>query len=681
MLDRCKLFSFIALCAFALVGVKNTDAQQYAPSSEIELMERQIQQSEWQIRELEAHYARTRGVPVPGQRQQTSVPPRPVDPTAHKYTASGMMNGQPQPIRPEGPRPLPTPQNVTPSFGYDPTLGVSGFGHSVPLQAQLDAGLVVTPPSLQQVGHAELTGSDPSVGVAGVGHSQPVPTHPLAFIPGTSPGFDTNGRPVFTNSGPGLVWPPQVDPLTAPSSAVAPNYQVASEYVTDENDGMSVGDLAAEFEKRWAEQKEINDDLRSRISKSVQPGTKLGTMKIVGRVHADHWAFPGESPGVNAFERLDSRRGPQDRFLFRRMRFGVRGDVWENMDYRIEMEFGGGDDSQFRDAWLSFKHLPFLQTLRIGNQKRPYGLDHLNSSRYNVFIERPFIVEAFNQDSRRIGIQSWAVSEDQAYNWRFGVFNQRLIQDEGSFISDHYQAEAAGRFAHTWWYDESSDGRGYGHWAIAGSVAHPDGSTTVPGLDVGPDINEARFRTRPEARSSLRWLNTGFIDGADWYQLLALEAAFNVGPFQFVGEHMNVFLQRDTGAGPDLYFHGGYAYISYFLTGEHIPWERKSGTLGRVKPFENFFLVNRCCGDTGGGWGAWQVAVRWSYGDLSDNDILGGVGESLTFGLNWHWNDNARMQFNYIYGDVSERSLTDVNGLTFTGGDYHIIGSRFMIDF
>ncbi|MCA9039373.1 MAG: ATPase [Planctomycetaceae bacterium] len=446
--------------------------------------------------------------------------------------------------------------------------------------------------------------------------------------------------------------------------------------------GGSFDELLAETEKRWEEQLKVNKDLEKAIKGSVQPGGKDVTMKLSGRIHADYWAFPGDSPGTNAFETGDSTNDPDDRIGFRRLRFGVGGNIWENMGYKIEMEFAGGNDVEFRDAYLSFKHLPFFQDVVIGNQKRPYGLDHLNSSRYNVFMERPFIIESFNQDARRLGIQSYGVSDDQAYNWRFGVFNARLVQDEGLYISDHYQSEIAGRLAHTWWYDECSDGRGYAHFGIAGTAVHPDGSTggDAPN-NLGRDQNEARFRHRPEARSTNRWLDTGRIAGAQWYELLGLESVVNVGPTQLVGEYQYMWLQNEAGINPDMNFHGGYVYLSYFLTGEHIPWDRESGTLGRVKPFENFFLVDRCSGGTGGGWGAWQVAVRYSYADLTDETVFGGVGESITFGLNWHWNPHARMQFNYIYGEITDRNVTDVNALTFTGGDYHIIGTRFMVDF
>lgn len=54
--------------------------------------------------------------------------------------------------------------------------------------------------------------------------------------------------------------------------------------------------------------------------------------------------------------------------------------------------------------------------------------------------------------------------------------------------------------------------------------------------------------------------------------------------------------------GPDLSFGGVYCYASYFLTGESMTWDRKSGQLGRVTPFENFFLVRTCddCTDGAG---------------------------------------------------------------------------------
>lgn len=422
--------------------------------------------------------------------------------------------------------------------------------------------------------------------------------------------------------------------------------------------------LQENYDKLSAEQGSLKDDMETVVTANHDQGT----MKVIGRIHVDHWGFPGDSPGVNAFETGDPAISPQDRLELRRIRFGVEGDIWENMEYRLDIELSGGEDPEFRDIYLGFQDLPLLQTVLIGNQKRPYGLDHINSSRYNIFLERPFIVEAFNQDNRRLGVQSYGFSEDLAWNWRYGLFNQRLIQDEGVYISDHYQPELAARLSNTFFWNEA--GREYGHWAIAGAIADPDAS----GLP-GRATNEARFRTRPEARTDSRWLDTGIIDGANDYGLLALENVWNFGPLQVVGEYQSLWLDRD--APNDLNFHGGYVYVAYVLTGEHVPWDRETGQIDRLEPTTYFYPFTRCVEGQRTGWGAWQVAYRASYGDLSDDDVLGGVGRSHSAALLWYWNPWAKMVFNVVSGEIEDHE--PVAGQT--GGTYTAIGARFMVDF
>jgi phosphate-selective porin OprO/OprP len=348
------------------------------------------------------------------------------------------------------------------------------------------------------------------------------------------------------------------------------------------------------------------------------------------------------------------------------------------MSYKLEIEFSGQDGSQFRDAWIGWDELVWFNTIRFGNQKRPYGLDHLNSSNFNLFLERPFIVDAFNEDNRRFGLVSYGVSDDLRFNWRYGLYDLSLIQDIGSTLNDNYPLEFAWRMANTFWYDEASDGRGYGHLGLSGTFAFPDPDPAAGGASE----SRARFRTRPEGRSNNRWLDTGFVDGANAYQLLGVESVVNVGRFQFAGEYMNVWMQRLEGYGSDLRFHGGYFYLSYFLTGEHIPWNRDLGILGRVSPFEAFFHVNTCDGTIEHGIGAWEVAARFSHADLTDENIYGGVGDSITLALNWYWNAHARLSLNYIYGHIDDRLATlSGGGSQLVAGSYEIFGLRSIIDF
>ena len=429
------------------------------------------------------------------------------------------------------------------------------------------------------------------------------------------------------------------------------------------NDGDKIQERLEEMEETLANQGEAVKEIEDTLPGMLYHGHKSPKLNFFGRIHTDYWAFPNFD---DTLAPLEGGSDPEDRFNFRRMRIGVKGDINDNMFYKYEGEFAGGNNPSYRDAFVGFKNLPYLNTVIIGNHKRPYNLDQLCSSNHNVFIERPFVGDAFNTDNRRIGISTNGQSKDQNSNWRLGVWNQLLTQNGSGYVGDHYQLEVAGRFATTPWYDDSSGGRGYAHFGIAASAGVPDGS-------VGSTNNAARYRARPEARSTGRWLDTGQIDGADSNYLIGLESVINIGAFQLTSEYMRNNVDRRDAVGEDVAFEGGYAQVSYFLTGEHMPWARKTGTLGRVQPFENFFLVRDCDCNVKRGMGAWQLAARYSYADLTDFDIRGGEAQSFALGMNWYWNPYARMQFNYILGDIEE----DVNGF----GKYEIFGVRMMVDF
>ncbi len=402
-------------------------------------------------------------------------------------------------------------------------------------------------------------------------------------------------------------------------------------------------------------------ELQKLLDGKVDTGTARTSTKLSGRVHADYWGFPNHDATIEGLE----GGNPQDRIGFRRMRFGVAGDILPNMGYKIEAEFAGGNKSEFRDAYLSWSDVPVLGKLILGNQKRPYGWEHLNSSRFSIFMERSLVIESFNQDARRFGLAAYNVSDDQVYNWRYGLYNTELMHNDGQHINDHVQLEFAGRFAKTYRYED--EGRDYGHWAVAGTAAAVDGGT-----------NETRFRHRPEARSANRWLNTGTVPDADHYELLGIEYVRNKGRWQFAAEVLNLWLTTD--ADETVNYHGGYVTASFFLTGDHMPWNRSSGTLDRIKPLTEFLPTARNGGDLG--MGAWQIAVRWSWADFSESSQIatqtdptafGLEADALTVGLNWYWNPNARMQFNWINGDVT----TAANDI----GRYDIVGARFMVDF
>jgi len=437
------------------------------------------------------------------------------------------------------------------------------------------------------------------------------------------------------------------------------------------------------LESSWADyQEELADEAADKKKKS--------SWKMSGRVHLDNWNFLDTDPGTNFLETGDVTDDPEDRWDFRRIRLEFSGNVPQNMLFRIQVDFNNPSSAEMKDVYLGFNNLPHNQTLLIGHQKRPIGMDHLNSSRHNVFAERPLAVETFNEDARRLGVCMYGYTDDEVINWRYGGFILENISRDGRVRGDFDEFGLYGRLAASPWYDEISGGRGYYHCAIAGSANQTDGNGV---FDVDQNANEARFRTRPLARSDSRWWNTNRIPGAEGYQQLAYESVLNIGALQITSEYFGNWVQRDPllgFSGEDLFFHGGYIFASYFLTGEHIPLNRRAGVIDRVRPFENFFVVDRCTGGTGKGWGAWAVAFRYDYLDLSDSDIRGGQGHAGTIGLNWYWTAYSKLQTNYVFGEISNAGQGQENGGlggstqplgAGVEGDFSILGMRYMLDF
>jgi phosphate-selective porin OprO/OprP len=99
--------------------------------------------------------------------------------------------------------------------------------------------------------------------------------------------------------------------------------------------------------------------------------------------------------------------------------------------------------------------------------------------------------------------------------------------------------------------------------------------------------------------------------------------------------------------------------------------------LWRVQPFDEFDLET-------GGWGAWEIAARYSHIDLDDgvNDlagggIRGGVGTIYTLALNWYPNALVRISANYVHADIDNLSDTGLS----EGDVIDAIGFRLQWEF
>ncbi len=169
-----------------------------------------------------------------------------------------------------------------------------------------------------------------------------------------------------------------------------------------------------------------------------------------------------------------------------------------------------------------------------------------------------------------------------------------------------------------------------------------------------------QYRCSPETHLGPYYVDTGsFV--AEGINLLGAEPAIVYGPLSLQGEYMGSIVDQRGGYN-DVYFQGCYGYLSYFLTGEHRPYSKSGGVFSRLRPINNLSLKKRT-------FGAWELVARYSWLDLKDDNISGGIMSDATAGVNWHLNPNTKIMGNYIH---SHR-----NG----GGDADIFLTRFQFDF
>ncbi|HEX6984141.1 MAG TPA: porin, partial [Planctomycetaceae bacterium] len=328
------------------------------------------------------------------------------------------------------------------------------------------------------------------------------------------------------------------------------------------------------------------------------------------------------------------------------------------------------------ELWMNFKGLPYVGNLRAGNFKNPIGMEHLTSSRFLPFIERSFNQDVFYGPFNNgfvPGVMLWDQYAGGRGLWATGVFRETKTPygfgtDDGSYMW-------TSRVTYLLWYDECSDGRSLFHVGASNNLIDP-----IDGAE--------RYRARPSLRNGPPGpLNPVFADTGTFPVELAhhlgFEAAWNYGSLTMQAEYTPGFLHDAAGArGPsagrpvgDEFIQGGYVQALYFLTGEHMLYDRTLGAFTRVVPHENAYVL-KGLRENIFTKGAWQVGFRYAYLDLDSSPALdGGILNDYTFGLNWYFNPNAKVQWNYV---LTHRDVPTALG---RGGFANGFGMRLAWDF
>lgn len=473
------------------------------------------------------------------------------------------------------------------------------------------------------------------------------PATPVAAPPASLPVLPMLGSVVGiapSNSAPGnAAAPPSTTtpPLPVPSPAPV----IGTEKATDKESDSSV-----KFKFSPGDEHMLNMESTNGLFKFM----------VGGRVQIDAvWVRAADN--VQAPRALGGIGKADDAVNFRRARFDLAGEFYKNIDFRMQWDFINTTDAERSgvplpvntpvptDLWVTFKNLPYLGNLRIGNQKPPISFEHLTSSRFLNFLERSLAFDAFVENQNNgfePGISAFDTFAEERATWAIGVFkNTRSIF--GWNVGDG-EYDVTGRLTCLPIYE--NDGEILVHLGVGAS--HRD-----------LDDHQDRIRARLLERNGPAVLHNIVAEVrmlGDARDQVVPEFVVVYGPWTLQSEYYHVWAYDATtpvtGAGArtnhgTVQFQGAYAEVLYFLTGEYRSYNRKAGAFGRVTPHDSFrgFANSDESDDCEleGGIGAWQVGVRYSWLDLDDKGINGSTCHDVTVGLNWFLNPRMKWQFNY----------------------------------
>ncbi|MDR3110112.1 MAG: hypothetical protein LBU65_10575 [Planctomycetaceae bacterium] len=449
---------------------------------------------------------------------------------------------------------------------------------------------------------------------------------------------------------------------------------------------------------------EPSPDLEVRIAaleanlkkKQDKPDSKKAFTKTVsGRVYFDSYNVMDQSGGVvenqqTSLTNLKNWNGVRD------ARIGVSGEGYEILDYTVDLGFTQATGSNapetkntfnnngvnFKDVSLGVKNVPLLEYVRIGHYRIEDGLSHLVGGTNTTFLEfadRDFAL------SRRIGISSrhlWAQDRLRLFT---GIFFEDDFVSSGRFSQRDNQGTITNiRLTYMPYASRDKDGKidGKCFTLFGGNYSYID---VTKKSGVARADWQSRFDTLDIGRVFRVNIDTGN------YQKFGLEFAKQNGPFTLQAEaFFNVYENAKTwsgdteAAGVDLVRHGrtvsgGYIMARYFLTGDFRKFNANNATWGAASLNHNLDLRKICDRNYVYWTGAWELAARWSYVDLTDlwnvgnSSVTCGDINTLTVGLNWYWSPQARWMFDYSHimpnkirnGNVRDASTTDLLSIAF----------------
>jgi phosphate-selective porin OprO/OprP len=334
-----------------------------------------------------------------------------------------------------------------------------------------------------------------------------------------------------------------------------------------------------------------------------------------------------------------------DTFLLRKVRPIIEGTIDNDYDFRFTPEFGGGK-STILEAFMTARIAPWL-AVQGGKFKGPVGLERLQPDQYNRFMELGLPSDLV--PNRDLGVEIGGDFLGGTFGYAVGEFvgvadgtssdanaNPDADSNEGKKDTE------ARLFAQPFVTSGVSSLRGLG-FGIAGTHVNTVGSPTNTLLTTYKTSSQNTFFSYRTGTTAT------YADGnrTRWTP----QAYYYVGPFgalaEYVVSEQDVSRQLSaTSKRSGRIDNSAYqVLLSYFLTGERA-------TYNSFTPKSTFHLGSR-------GWGAWEIAARYSELKVDDDAFAGGGNSfadpnasarrarAVGVGINWWLNANVKWVLDY----------------------------------
>ncbi len=342
--------------------------------------------------------------------------------------------------------------------------------------------------------------------------------------------------------------------------------------------------------------------------------------------------------------------------------------------YRLEGGAANGSAWSWDDAVIEYKTRDGL-LLTVGNQKVG-GLENLTSIKTITFMERgPFA------DLTDVGFVLAAQVTKVGRNWSLRGALQGDSINKADVTTGGYDVnntrERSGFMARATWAPVMSPS----DTVHLGASVRYRGAGGETGFTYSAAANTAY---RPQNAAGGVFLSTGAVGKSD--TTLSGEAAWTHRNVSLQGELAQIRVDRVSTAlsaangGDNFNIVTGYVLASWFPTGETRPYSA-AGQFGKIKVLHP---IDK------GGPGAYELALRYDYADLSKMSAnavtalaaqpglaTAGTYEGLTAGANWYPYNNVRLMTNLTKAKINNRRI----GAVENDADVTVVQARMQIEF